>query len=54
MIAGNLAGLDGLTVGVVGLGTIGLAVAQAFHKRGCTIVYFDPAPSLCLRKRRHC
>ncbi len=44
MIADNLAGLDGLTVGVVGLGTIGLAVAQAFHQRGCAIVYFDPAP----------
>lgn len=44
MIADNLAGLDGLTVGVVGLGTIGLAVAQAFHKRGCAILYFDPAP----------
>ncbi len=44
MIADNLAGLDGLTVGVVGFGTIGLAVAQAFHQRGCAIVYFDPAP----------
>ena len=44
MIADNLSGLDGLAVGVVGLGTIGLAVAQAFHKRGCTIAYFDPAP----------
>jgi phosphoglycerate dehydrogenase-like enzyme len=42
MIGDNLAGLDGLTVGVVGLGTIGLAVAQAFHTRGCAIVYFDP------------
>jgi phosphoglycerate dehydrogenase-like enzyme len=44
MISDNLSGLDGLTVGVVGLGTIGLAVAQAFHKRGCVILYFDPAP----------
>jgi len=44
MIADNLAGLDGLTVGVVGLGTIGLAVARAYHQRGCTIIYFDPAP----------
>jgi phosphoglycerate dehydrogenase-like enzyme len=40
----NPAGLDGLTVGVVGLGTLGLAAAQAFHARGCAIVYFDPAP----------
>lgn len=44
MLADNLLGLDGLNVGVVGLGTIGLAVAQAFHRRGCVISYFDPAP----------
>ena len=44
MINDNLSGLDGLTVGVVGLGTIGLAVAQAFRLRGCVILYFDPAP----------
>jgi phosphoglycerate dehydrogenase-like enzyme len=44
MISDNLAGLDGLTAGIVGLGTIGLAVAEAFHHRGCRIYYFDPAP----------
>ncbi len=44
MLADNLAGLDGLTVGVVGLGVIGLAVAQAFHRMGARIGYFDPAP----------
>ncbi|MBZ5659647.1 MAG: hydroxyacid dehydrogenase [Acidobacteriia bacterium] len=44
MLADNLAGLDGLLVGVVGLGTIGMAVAEAFHKVGCRICYFDPAP----------
>ena len=44
MVQDNLAGLDGLTVGVVGLGTIGLAVAQAFHRWNCRIAYFDPAP----------
>ena len=44
MLADNLAGLDGLTVGVVGLGVIGLAVAQAFHRMGARIAYFDPAP----------
>lgn len=43
MLADNLAGLDGLTVGVVGLGVIGLAVAQAFHRMGARISYFDPA-----------
>ena len=44
MLADNLAGIDGLTVGVVGLGVIGMAVAQAFHAMGGKIVYFDPAP----------
>jgi phosphoglycerate dehydrogenase-like enzyme len=44
LIADNLAGLDGLLVGIVGLGTIGLAVAQAFQKMGCKICYHDPAP----------
>jgi len=44
MMVDNLPGLDGLTVGVVGLGTIGLAVAHAYHQRGCSILYFDPAP----------
>ena len=44
MIADNLSGLDGLLAGIVGLGTIGLAVAQAFHKMGCQICYYDPAP----------
>lgn len=44
MLADNLAGLDGLLAGVVGLGAIGIAVAQAFQKMGCRICYFDPAP----------
>ncbi len=44
MIADSLLGLDGLTVGVVGFGIIGIAVATAFHKRGCSILYHDPAP----------
>jgi phosphoglycerate dehydrogenase-like enzyme len=43
-ISANLAGLDGLMVGVVGLGVIGLAVAQAFFTMGCRIGYYDPAP----------
>jgi phosphoglycerate dehydrogenase-like enzyme len=33
-----------LLAGVVGLGTIGLAVAAAFHKMGCRVCYYDPAP----------
>jgi phosphoglycerate dehydrogenase-like enzyme len=44
MVGENLAGLDGLLVGVVGLGVIGLAVAEAFHRAGCRLCYFDPAP----------
>jgi phosphoglycerate dehydrogenase-like enzyme len=44
MIADSLPGLDGLQVGIVGLGVIGLAVAQAFHQRGCQICYYDPTP----------
>jgi len=43
MMADNLAGIDGATVGVVGMGVIGMAVAQAFHRIGCRIAYFDPA-----------
>ena len=43
-VADNLSGLDGMLVGVIGLGTIGLAVAQAFHRAGCRICYYDPAP----------
>jgi phosphoglycerate dehydrogenase-like enzyme len=44
MVADNLPGLEGLTVGIVGMGTVGLAVAEAFHRFGCQIVYHDPAP----------
>ena len=44
MIADSLAGLEGLLVGVVGFGVVGLAVAQAFHRMGCRICYYDPAP----------
>jgi phosphoglycerate dehydrogenase-like enzyme len=44
MIADNLQGLDGLTVGIIGFGITGVAVAAAFQKRGCLIFYHDPAP----------
>jgi len=44
MVGDNLLGLEGLTVGVVGLGTIGFAVADAFRRFGCEIVYHDPTP----------
>ncbi|MBM3342591.1 MAG: hypothetical protein FJY56_10855 [Betaproteobacteria bacterium] len=44
MVAANLPGLEGKTVGVIGLGVIGQVVAQAFQRFGANIVYFDPAP----------
>jgi len=43
-VSENLSGLEGLTVGVVGLGVIGMTVAQTFHSMGSRIVYHDPAP----------
>jgi phosphoglycerate dehydrogenase-like enzyme len=44
LVAANFNGLERLLAGVVGLGTIGLAVAAAFHKMGCRVCYYDPAP----------
>jgi len=42
MVAENLPGLAGLTVGLLGLGNIGMAVAEAFHRMGSELVYHDP------------
>jgi phosphoglycerate dehydrogenase-like enzyme len=44
MVADNLAGIEGLQVGLVGLGTIGLAVAGAFAKAGARLAFHDPSP----------
>lgn len=44
MIADNLAGLDGLLVGLIGFGAIGMAVARAFAALGCRACYYDPSP----------
>lgn len=44
LVGDNLSGLEGLLVGIVGLGTIGLAVAEAFHGMDCRLCYFDPEP----------
>jgi len=44
MLADNLHGLEGLTIGLIGMGVIGLAVAQAFARSACEILYYDPAP----------
>src|SRR5919197_5642658 len=43
MIADNLSGLEGITVGIVGFGVIGRGVAAAFHRTGSRICYHDPA-----------
>lgn len=45
MLGDNLAGLDGLLIGIIGFGTIGRAVAHAFHRVGCRICCHDPALS---------
>ena len=44
LVSENLQGLEGLTIGIIGAGTIGLAVAQAFHFMGARIFYYDPSP----------
>lgn len=44
MLAANLTGLHRMTVGIIGMGTIGLAVAKALRTHDCEILYFDPAP----------
>jgi phosphoglycerate dehydrogenase-like enzyme len=44
MLVDNLPGLEGLAVGIVGLGVIGMAVAEAFQKHRCSIRYYDPTP----------
>jgi phosphoglycerate dehydrogenase-like enzyme len=43
MLSENLGGLEGLRVGLVGFGTIGVAVARAFKNVGARLCYFDPA-----------
>jgi phosphoglycerate dehydrogenase-like enzyme len=45
LLADNVGGLDGLTAGIVGFGVVGMAVAEAFHRQGCAIVFHDPAPA---------
>src|SRR5205085_8025470 len=42
MVADNLAGIEGLVVGLIGFGTIGRAVAQAFHRMSAKLCFFDP------------
>jgi phosphoglycerate dehydrogenase-like enzyme len=44
MVADNLAGIEGLQVGLIGFGTIGRAVGQAFVRMGAKICFFDATP----------
>lgn len=44
MVAASLQGLGGLTVGLVGMGIIGLAVAERCYAFGARIAYHDPVP----------
>ena len=43
LVADNVGGLEGLQAGIVGMGTIGRAVARAFQAAGCRIAWHDPA-----------
>jgi len=52
MLADNLAGIEGLQVGLIGFGTIGRAVAQAFIRMGAKVCYFDPAASVTAPEAR--
>jgi phosphoglycerate dehydrogenase-like enzyme len=44
LVADNLAGIEGRLVGLIGFGTIGRAVAQAFVRSGAKLCFFDPMP----------
>jgi phosphoglycerate dehydrogenase-like enzyme len=43
LLADNVGGLDGQLVGLIGLGVIGRAVADAFVRAGARVVFYDPA-----------
>ena len=45
LLSDNVEGLDGLLVGIVGMGVIGAAVARRFKQAGARIAYHDPAPA---------
>jgi phosphoglycerate dehydrogenase-like enzyme len=44
MVTDNLSGIEGLRVGLIGFGTIGRAVAQAFVRMGAKVCFFDSTP----------
>jgi phosphoglycerate dehydrogenase-like enzyme len=45
LLSDNVGGVEGLTIGLVGFGVIGMAVAEAFHRQGSSIAFYDPAPA---------
>jgi phosphoglycerate dehydrogenase-like enzyme len=45
LLSGNIDGLEGLLIGIVGMGVIGTAVARRFKQAGGRIAFFDPAPA---------
>jgi phosphoglycerate dehydrogenase-like enzyme len=45
MVTDNLAGIEGMQVGLIGFGTIGRAVALAFLRMNAKVCFFDPAAS---------
>lgn len=46
LLSDNVEGLEGLQVGIVGMGVIGSAVARRFRQSGALIAYYDPAPGV--------
>ena len=45
MLGEGVNGLEGLLVGIVGIGVIGRAVAARFKQAGARIAFYDPAPA---------
>ncbi len=45
LLADGVDGLDGLLVGIVGMGEIGTAVAHRFRQARARIAFYDPAPA---------
>jgi phosphoglycerate dehydrogenase-like enzyme len=43
ILTDSLSGLGGLTIGIVGLGAIGCAVAKTFDLLGSQVIFYDPA-----------
>ncbi len=43
LLRDNVQGLEGLLVGIIGMGVIGAAVASRFKQAGARIAFFDPA-----------